>query len=113
VAAFVVGLPWGVFGVSAAYAITVFILAPIGLLIGFRLIGLPLTGYLRRLAPIVLNTVVMASCAAVVLVLVGDRSPGLQIAAATVTGLVVYGLGLVVLRPGALADTRVVLHRGV
>ena len=49
--AIVVGLQWGVEGVAAAYCATVLILFWPRLAVPFRLVGLSVSTFLRRLAP--------------------------------------------------------------
>jgi PST family polysaccharide transporter len=64
VAGFVAGLPWGVMGVAAIYAVLSFLLMFPTLAIPFRLIGLPLTALWKSVQLIVVTTAAMAAAVA-------------------------------------------------
>jgi PST family polysaccharide transporter len=58
--AIVVGLQWGVEGVAAAYCATVLVLFWPNLAVAFRLVGLSVSAFLRRLLPTFLAALLMA-----------------------------------------------------
>jgi PST family polysaccharide transporter len=58
--AVVVGLQWGVEGVAAAYCATVFVLFWPNLAVAFRLVGLSVPAFLRRLGPTFFVALLMA-----------------------------------------------------
>lgn len=62
--AFAIGLPWGITGVAAAYAIAYFIIFYPGLAIPYRLVGLKVGDILWRLMPSVATALVMAAVVA-------------------------------------------------
>jgi O-antigen/teichoic acid export membrane protein len=64
--AVIVGLQWGVEGVAAAYCVAALVLIWPSLAIPFRLVGLGLAGFLRRLVPTFLAALLMALCVSVV-----------------------------------------------
>jgi PST family polysaccharide transporter len=64
VAGFVAGLPWGVMGVAAIYAVLSLLLIIPTLAIPFRLIGLPLTALWKSVQLIVVSTAAMAAVVA-------------------------------------------------
>ena len=64
IAGFVAGLPWGIVGVAAIYAVLSFLLVSPTLAIPFRLIGLPLTALWKSVRLIVVGTAAMAAVGA-------------------------------------------------
>ena len=64
IAGFVAGLPWGIVGVAAIYAVLSFLLVSPTLAIPFRLIGLPLTALWKSVRLIVVGTAAMAAVVA-------------------------------------------------
>jgi PST family polysaccharide transporter len=64
VAGFVAGLPWGIMGVAAIYAVLSVLLAIPSLAIPFRLIGLPLTALWKSLQLIAVSTAAMGAAVA-------------------------------------------------
>jgi PST family polysaccharide transporter len=56
----VVGLQWGVEGVAAAYCASTLVLLWPPVIVGFRLVGLRVTAFLRRLAPTFFAALLMA-----------------------------------------------------
>lgn len=64
VAGFVAGLPWGIMGVAAIYAVLSFLLAIPTLAIPFRLIGLRLTALWESVRLIAVSTAAMAAVVA-------------------------------------------------
>jgi len=64
IAGFVAGLPWGIVGVAAIYAVLSFLLTIPSLAIPFRLIGLPLTALWKSVRLIVVGTAAMAAVVA-------------------------------------------------
>jgi len=64
VAGFVAGLPWGIMGVAAIYAVLSFLLVFPTLAIPFRLISLPLTALWKSVRLIVVGTAAMAAVVA-------------------------------------------------
>jgi lipopolysaccharide exporter len=105
IAAYVVGLHWGLVGICAGYAISVAALTPILLVICFRQVGLPFTRYLRGVAPYFLMSIAMASIVLLVdLYVVAGLSEWLILLVGSLVGVLVYASGLAIIRPPALSD---------
>jgi PST family polysaccharide transporter len=58
---FIAGLPWGITGVAAIYAVLTLLLLVPGLLVPFRLIGLPLSALWKAVRPIAAGSAAMAA----------------------------------------------------
>jgi PST family polysaccharide transporter len=102
VTAFLVGVRWGVIGVTVGYAVATFLLAPVGTSVACRLIRLRYGAYLRAMAP--------ATVAALFTLAVGfplARLPieaGWAVAAAVLAGIGVNAIIAFVWRPTAARD---------
>ena len=105
-AAFAVGLRWGLLGLAVAYLVAMVVQFPVGYAIALRLIHLPLSRMLRALAPYAVMTALMAVAAWGAVRLADGASPWLQLGAGVAAGAVVYGGLAVWWRPPAYADLR-------
>lgn len=106
VAAYFVGLPWGIVGVAAAYTTTVVLLTIPALAIALPLIGLPLRELGKTLLPHATATAGMAVVVGGWQLVVGQLSPSplaVLLSSATI-GALVYGVYLWHWRPPALED---------
>jgi lipopolysaccharide exporter len=114
VAAYVVGLAWGVLGVVAAYAIVIVLLTPVAYILPFRLIEMRWRDFAAALVPYVAATSVMvAFVLGLQWVLRAVSADDLAVLLASVgTGAAVYAAMLLVWRPPALGDlARLLLFR--
>ena len=112
-AAYALGLQWGLTGLAVAYLAINVILLPIGLAIPLRLIDMRLRTILRGLLPYAAMTAVMAIAVFAVLVAGAEQGwgPLARLSVGVATGLVVYGGLAVVVRPVAMNDVLTVLVR--
>ncbi|MFT5049180.1 MAG: lipopolysaccharide exporter [Chlamydiales bacterium] len=105
VAAFFMGVPFGVEGVAGAYALVSVALFYPFFAVPFRFIGLPVSHLLRVLLPISAVSMLMAAAVwGLGLALAGSLSIPFELAASILAGAVVYGIGIWVARPPALDD---------
>ena len=107
-AAFAIGLQWGLLGLAVAYLVVNVLQVPVGLAIVLRLIGMRLRDMARVLAPYVGLTLAMAaaSFAAVQLTEAEGASPLVQLLAGIGAGVVTYGGLALWTKPAALRDVR-------
>jgi lipopolysaccharide exporter len=106
IAAYVVGLAWGVLGVVAAYAIVIVLLTPVAYILPFRLIEMRWRDFVAALVPYVAATSVMvAFVLGLQWVLRTVSVDDLAVLLASVgAGAAVYAAVLLVWRPPALGD---------
>lgn len=107
-AAFAVGLQWGLQGLAVAYLAIMVVQVPVGYAIVLRLIDMPLRAMARVLAPYVAMTAAMALAAGATVRVVAAAGQGswAQLTAAVVVGVLVYGGLALWIRPAALRDVR-------
>lgn len=107
-AAFAIGLQWGLTGLAIAYLAVSVIQAPIGYGLVLRLIDMRLRDMGRVLAPYALMTAAMAGAAAATVQLTEawGAAPLGQLVVAVGVGAVVYGGLALWFRPPALRDVR-------
>ena len=112
VMSFVAGLPWGMLGVAAAYALVMMLMAVPLLWLAMRLIGLPLRAMARTLQPVAACTAVMA--AAVAALRYGLLWLGLPaitvLGCCTAAGAAVYFALMYRARPPVLADIHLLVR---
>lgn len=110
-ASFFGGLPWGVVGVAAGYAISLFALAYPAFAIPFRLIGLKFVDLLSTLRPYANATLLMAVQVFICRLALEHFGYGINtvLIAGIVTGAVAYAAIIFLMRPVALADFRKLL----
>jgi lipopolysaccharide exporter len=116
IAAYVVGLTWGVLGVVVAYAAVIVVLTPLAYILPFRLIEMRWRDFLVELLPFVIATSVMVGVVLGLQWVLHTASTGdLGVLSASVgTGVAVYAGMLLVWRPPALEDLArlLLLRRG-
>lgn len=108
VAAYVVGLPWGVVGVAAAYAVAHVLLFYPAFAIPFRLIELPFPALLRALAPTAGASVAMAGAVLALRIWLESRGvePLTVLAACIGGGILIYIALMALIRPPAVEELR-------
>jgi len=105
VAAFFLGVPFGVEGVAAAYAIVSVVLFYPYFAVPFRFIRLPVVQLCSALLPIGAVSLLMALAVWGLGQALGTRvSPPVDLGASIVAGSLVYGIGIWLVRPPALDD---------
>jgi O-antigen/teichoic acid export membrane protein len=111
-AAFAIGLHWGVVGVAASFAISRFVVTPVSTFMTCRTLGCS-PGYVRGEAFVVFLAVVMAAVVAVArLGLVHAGVPaGARLVIAVLLGTVVYGGLLLLFAPRVVGELRMLAHR--
>lgn len=109
VTAFLIGLRWGVVGVTVAYATAMYLTAPGCLVIVRHLTGLSLRQFYRSLAPVAVASALVGFSAFGVLRLTNGNLEGLV--AAIATGVVVYVATVVIWRPLAVNDLLAAIRR--
>lgn len=112
VAAFAIGLHWGVVGVAASFAISRFVLQPFNTYITLRTLGVT-PGYLRGEGLVVSLAAGMAAAVAVArlgLVHVGVSNAA-QLAVLVPFGAAVYGGLLLLFAPRVMSELRMLAHR--
>ncbi len=107
-AGFFGGLAWGVNGVAAGYAITLFALAYPAFAIPFRLIGLKFADLMSTLRPYATATLLMAGQVIICRLALEHFGYGINtvLIAGMITGAVAYTAIIFLMRPVALADFR-------
>ncbi len=91
VAAFVVGVRWGIVGVATAFAITTTLTTPLSIAMPLRATGLRASQFVRTVAGVVEATAAMTAVLVVLEVLVlSALPPVLALAGAIVVGVIVY-----------------------
>jgi PST family polysaccharide transporter len=113
VAALWIGSQWGTRGVAAAYALSSVVFAYLYFAIPFRLIGLRVGTLCRTLAPYAGMALVMAATAMGVRLALEHYGVhhSAVLAACVGTGVILYGLGVWLVRPTALQDLGAVMRR--
>ncbi|CAN7491208.1 lipopolysaccharide biosynthesis protein [Terrabacter sp. LjRoot27] len=107
VVAFLVGVRWGVIGVTIGYAAAAFAVAPVGASLACRLIGLPFRAYLGALAPAAVAALLTATVALPLARL--PVQPLWAVSAAVLAGLCVNAALAFVWRPPAARDLAVLV----
>lgn len=112
-AAYAIGLQWGLIGLAVAYLAVNLILLPFGLAIPLRLIGLPLKQLVRSLVPYAGMTLVMAVAAGAAVYGLESlgRGPLPQLLTGAGVGVVVYTTLAAIIRPPAWRDVMTVVTR--
>ena len=89
---FLVGVQWGVMGVTVAYAISSALLLLPGLAIAYRLIQLPLSDLLRSVRGTLVGALVMSGVVALArdALIKGEVGQTLTLAGSVATGIVTY-----------------------
>jgi O-antigen/teichoic acid export membrane protein len=107
VVSFVIGLPWGIVGVAAAYAVANVVLLPVQFAVAGRIIGLRWYQPWRPLLPVFLCAVAMGLAQAGVRLWLPVRMSDWQTVVVLVgTGLPIYGVLLWCCRVGAFIEMR-------
>jgi PST family polysaccharide transporter len=105
VAAYVIGVRYGLVGITAAYAIAVLVLTPFGLRLAFRQIHLRLGQFVSALWPVALCAAAAAGASLLAQWAVPAAAGSLtDLAVAVPAGVLVYLGLLLLLRPPALQD---------
>jgi O-antigen/teichoic acid export membrane protein len=106
VAALIIGLPWGLLGVTVAFAVAIVILTYPAFALAFRLIDLRVGALVVTLLPYLIGSLLMAALVGTVRVLMelSGAPPIAVLGSGVVTGIVVYGIFLLSWRPTALGD---------
>jgi O-antigen/teichoic acid export membrane protein/glycosyltransferase involved in cell wall biosynthesis len=104
--ALLAGIPWGIFGVATAYLLVSFPLATVGFIVASRLINMKVWKPFWELRPYVIGAALMASAIFAVKWLLAQMGAPMSavLSAGMVTGVVVYGWTMLVMRPPAVAD---------
>ncbi len=113
-AAFALGLQWGLRGLAVAYLAVMVVQVPVGYAIVLRLIDMRLSTMARALAPYAAMTALMAVAAWATAFGLADagEGPAVQLGAAAAVGAVVYGGLALWWRPPAVHDVAtLVRHR--
>lgn len=107
-AAFAIGLQWGLQGLAVAYLAVMVIQVPVGYAIVLRLIHMPLRAMARALLPYFAMTAAttIAAGLTVQLLQAAGATPWGQLGAAAAVGTLVYGALAWWVRPPALRDVR-------
>jgi O-antigen/teichoic acid export membrane protein len=113
VVSFVAGLPWGVVGVAAAYAIASTVIEPFNAWLTARALGISIWRFARGLIPVVQASLVMALAVFGVraLLVAGDVPPVIRLVIAIVVGACVYGSCLAWRSPATIAEVRDIWRR--
>lgn len=113
IASFVAGLPWGIVGVAAAYALASIVIEPIYLVLTARAVQLPVWAWLRSVAGVGAAAAVMAGLAlAARLGLVYLEVPtGARLAIVVAGGAATYLALLRLLAPIVFVEASAVIHR--
>jgi len=112
VAAILVGLHWGAVGVAWAVCARYWLMAPIGLHVAGRLIGLRARTVLRQALPTAAATAVMGVCSwGIAVPLGGDRDSVLVTLAQVAVGAVTYPLALRLVASDVLKDVVALARR--
>ena len=91
IAGFLIGLQWGIVGVAVGYTIANAVLVPIYLVIGCRLVGVPVRAFAGAISGVVEATAGMAvAVAALRVALVGHLPAGPRLALEVALGVVVF-----------------------
>ena len=107
VAAFVIGLTWGLTGVAAAYACCNVLIAVPSFLLSGRLIGVSLSDVVGAFAGPVAASVIMGAAIWVVESLLNSAvGAPLQLTASVLTGIATYLIALYVVSPTAYQELR-------
>jgi hypothetical protein len=108
-----VGVRWGLIGVAGAYAAGILLLTPFTLILAFRTIEMRLLDFVRELVPHIWITAVMGLSVAVVarVAWAVTGTHWAELLVGTITGLVVYGSLVWIIRPPALGDALMVIHK--
>lgn len=110
VVAYLVGVRWGIVGVTVSFAISILVLTPLSYIIPFRLIDLRWRDFLTALAPYASATAVMvAGVWSVQRSLARALSPGGSLVTSVAIGVAIYGVFLLVWRPPGLIELRLLL----
>lgn len=106
VASFLLGLPWGIVGVAAAYSITMIPLCCLSCLITFRLIKLSFVEWLASLRGYAIATAVMASVVFACRLTLENRGyePPFVLVLSVLAGVTSYISMVLFMRPTALFD---------
>ena len=112
VAAYIIGLRWGLVGVAGSYAVAIVILTPFNLMIAFHPIGLRLRTYAKDLLPQVAITLAMVGAVLLTSVLVGQvAGQAVVLVAGVLVGVLSYGALLWLIRPAVIGDALIGLRR--
>ena len=113
VASFVVGVRWGLIGVSITYAITETVLGGFYFWIVTRALGIPFTAPLRALGGVAQATLLMGiAVAALELALdTTQLAPAIQLAIVVAAGVVLYALALAWRAPTVAGELRTLRRR--
>ena len=108
-----VGVRWGLVGVTVAFGAGVALLTPFSLMLAFRPVGLRLWHYTRSLLPHLAINLVMVVCAMTAAWLVRRSGGGSlpELLGGAATGAVVYGVLIGWLRPLGTADALATIAR--
>ncbi len=104
---FVIGLRWGAYGVAVGYAVAFSVVSYFLFAYAFRLIDLKMNHFVAALSwPLRYSLTMFASVLGVRLALggVGVSQPAAVLACSVATGVLVYGISLIVGKPPVLVD---------
>jgi len=112
---FLIGIQWGVMGVTLAYAVANAVLLVPCLAIPFRLIHLPIRDLLRSVIGVLVGSGIMAAIVAAVraVMLAREAGPGLVLAASVTSGILIYLAWLWLTDAWAAREARLVWSRFV
>ena len=111
--AFIIGSRWGTTGIAAAWIVAYpFVTTPLYWAV-FRRIEMPVASYLRALWPAVSSAAVMAAAvAAVGEVIPPEWGPAPRLAGKVITGMIAYGLTMMIFHAQRVREIRQMLRRG-
>lgn len=104
VAAYLIGVQWGLNGLAIAYAISVVLVAVPSIWIPLHLAGIHASRFAAVMAPYAVATIGLVIAAAVAGRAIGDVGELARLVSGVAAGAVAYGAALLALRPPALLD---------